>query len=183
LTSLSSLQTSLDILRSHKPPFMPRTGFVWPIMEPEATSSSSDQQPEKRKDTDERTGSTSASNSRKQQNHVLLFNAMRTTAAHASTTFTNNSRPAAVDQLPATETIPPETNAERARSISVSTTPAPQTRRSSTPRVTGTSQSPELGKGQPGAPGVPPKKKKKRECIQAGFGHSVSLTRSPNHRR
>ena len=170
LTSLSSLQTSLDILRTHKPPFMPRTGFVWPIMEPEATGSGSDQQTDKRKGTDEEANTTSASNSRKQQNHLLLFNAMMTTAAHASTTFTNNTRPAA-EQPPATETAPPETNVERARSLSVAATPAPQSRRSSTPRVTGTSQSPDLGKGQPG---VPPKKKKKRECIESGFGSSCA---------
>jgi len=161
LTSLSSLQTSLDILRTHKPPFMPRTGFVWPIMEPEATGPGSDQQTEKRKGTDEETNPTSASNSRKQQNHVLLFNAMRTTAAHASTTFTNSTRPT-VDQPPATEAAPPETIVERARSVSVSATPAPPPRRSSTPRVTGTAQSPEIGKGLPGAPGIPPKKRKKR---------------------
>ena len=131
-------------------------------MEPEATGSGPDQQTEKRKGTDEETSTTSASNSKKQQNHLLLFNAMRTTAAHASTTFTNNTRPA-VDQPPTAETVPPETVVERARSVSVTATPAPPTRRSSTPRVVGTTQSPELGKGQPGAPGVPQKKKKKRE--------------------
>jgi len=131
-------------------------------MEPEATGSGPDQQADKRKETDEGEGTTSASNNKKQQNHLLLFNAMRTTAAHASTTFTNHTRPV-VDQ-PTTETIPPETTVERARSLSVTTTPVPPTRRSSTPRVTGTAQSPELGKGQPGAPGVPQKKKKKREC-------------------
>ena len=50
----------------------------------------------------------------------------------------------------------------------MTTTPAPPTRRSSTPRVTGTTQSPDLGKGQPGAPGVPPKKKKKRVYFRGG---------------
>ena len=164
LTSLSSLQTSLDILRTHKPPFMPRTGFVWPIMEPEAAGPGSDQQPEKPSGADEETSSTSASNSRKQQNHLLLFNAMRTTAVHASTTFTNNTRPM-VDQPPTTESVPPETTVERARSLSVVATPVPSRRRSSTPRAIGTSQLPDLGKGLPGAPGVPPKKKKRRECL------------------
>jgi len=135
-------------------------------MEPEATGSGSDQQTEKLKNTDEGTGTTSASNSRKQQNHLLLFNAMRTTAAHASTTFTNNTRPA-VDQAPATETAPPETAVERARSASVAATPAPPLRRSSTPRVTGTTQPPEIGKSQPG---VPLKKKKKRERSKMFFG-------------
>lgn len=172
MTSLSSLQTSLDILRTHKPPFMPRTGFVWPIMEPEATGSGPDQQIEKPKDTDEGTSTTSALNSRKQQNHLLLFSAMRTTAAHASTTFTNNTRPV-VDQPPATETVPPETTVERARSVSVTATPAPPPRRSSTPRVSGTTQSPEMGKAQPGAPGVLPKKRKKRGFFQGGFPQCI----------
>ena len=162
MTSLASLQTSLDILRTHKPPFMPRTGFVWPIMEPEATGPGSDQQTEKRKDTEEETTTTSASNSKKHQNHLLLFNAMMTTAAHASTTFINNTRPA-VDQPPAMETVPQETTIERARSTSVTATPAPPLRRSTTPRVPGTTQLPEIGKGLPGAPGMPPKKRKKRE--------------------
>lgn len=176
LTSLSSLQTSLDILRAHKPPFMPRTGFVWPIMEPEATAPGSDQQTGKRKDTDE-TSTASTSSSRKQQNHFLLFNAMRTTAAHSSATFMDNTRPA-IDQPPPAETAPPETVVERARSLSVAATPAPPLRRSSTPRVTGTSQPPELSKGQPSAPGVPPKRKKKRGCMHGGFANSVCLTRT-----
>jgi len=161
LTSLSSLQTSLDILRTHKPPFLPRTGFVWPIMEPETTGSGPDQPTEKPKGTDEEASTTSPSNSRKQQNHLLLFNAMRTTAAHASTTFTNNTR-TVVDQPLTAETAPPEATVERARSVSVAATPAPPLRRSPTPRVTGTIQSPELGKSQSSGPGVPPKKKKKR---------------------
>jgi len=160
LTSLSSLQTSLDILRTHKPPFMPRTGFVWPIMEAETTAPGSDQQPEKRKGTDE-TDTESTSSSRKQQNHFLLFNAMKTTAAHSGTTFINNTRPP-VDPPPATETAPPEAIAERARSLSVAATPAPPPRRSSTPRVTGTSQLPELGKGLFCNDAAPTKRKKKR---------------------
>jgi mediator of RNA polymerase II transcription subunit 6 len=151
---------------------MPRTGFVWPVMEPEVTAPGLDQQTEKQKDTDE-TNPTSGSSSRKQQNHFLLFNAMRTTAAHSSTTFMNNTRPV-VDQPPATETAPPETiPVERARSLSVAATPAPPLRRSSTPRVTGTSQAPEISKPQSG---VPPKRKKKRECMHGSFGSSACLT-------
>ena len=130
-------------------------------MESEATGSGPDQQSEKRKGTDEEESTTAAPNSRKQQNHSLLFNAMRTTAVHASTTFTTNTRPV-VDQTPTTEGVPPETTVERARSASMAATPAPPTRRSSTPRVI---QSPDPAKGLPGAPGVPQKKKKKRECL------------------
>ena len=152
---------------------MPRTGFVWPIMEPETTGSGPDQPAEKPKSTDSEADTTSASNSRKQQNHLLLFNAMRTTAAHASTTFTNNTRPV-VDQLLTTEIVaaPPEATVERARSVSVVPAPVPTLRRSPTPRTTGTAQSPELGKNQPGASGIPPRKKKKRECFRGVFSVS-----------
>ncbi|KAH6917572.1 MED6-domain-containing protein [Coprinopsis sp. MPI-PUGE-AT-0042] len=39
LTSVSALQTSLDILRKNRPDYTPRTGFVWPIVgEPEPSS-------------------------------------------------------------------------------------------------------------------------------------------------
>ena len=82
-----------------------------------------------------------------------------------------------VDQTSTMEGVPPETTVERARSASMAATPAPPTRRSSTPRVI---QSPDPGKGPPGAPGVPQKKKKKRECLsQDGFRCSVPcLTRA-----
>lgn len=153
---------------------MPRTGFVWPIMEPEVTVPESDQQTEKRKGTDE-TSTTPTSSTRKQQNHFLLFNAMRTTAAHSSATFVNDTRPA-VDQPPAVETAPPETKVGRSRSVSVAATPAPALRRSTTPRVAGTSQQSDLGKGQPGAPAVPQKRRKKREYMHNGFGNSLRLT-------
>ncbi|KAJ7919074.1 MED6-domain-containing protein [Mycena leptocephala] len=33
LTSICSLQSSLDILRSRRPDYIPRTGFVWPIVD------------------------------------------------------------------------------------------------------------------------------------------------------
>ncbi|KAI0823053.1 MED6-domain-containing protein [Trametes gibbosa] len=38
LTSLHSLQRSLDTLRSQRPAYTPRTGFVWPIAEPPAST-------------------------------------------------------------------------------------------------------------------------------------------------
>lgn len=136
-------------------------------MEPEASGSGSDKQIEKQKDAETDTAPTSSG--RKQQNHFLLFNAMRTTAAHSSATFVNNTRPV-VDQPPPAETAPPETIVERARSLSVAATPAPPLRRSSTPRVTGTSQLHELGKGHPGVPSVPQKRKKKRGCMNSLLG-------------
>ena len=33
LTSLHALQSSLDVLRTHRPDFTPRTGFIWPIVD------------------------------------------------------------------------------------------------------------------------------------------------------
>ncbi|EEB92403.1 hypothetical protein MPER_09092 [Moniliophthora perniciosa FA553] len=34
LTSIYSIQTSLEALRTHRPDYTPRTGFVWPIIDP-----------------------------------------------------------------------------------------------------------------------------------------------------
>ncbi|KAF8971492.1 MED6 mediator sub complex component-domain-containing protein [Flammula alnicola] len=97
LTSLSALQSSLDILRKHRPDYTPRTGFVWPITDPslseethkkgsEAESNlmdtprDSDAPQEKRTDIPKR-----------QQNNMLLLNAMRATAAHSKMAFSASS--------------------------------------------------------------------------------------------
>jgi len=56
----------------------------------------------------------------------------------------------------------------------VAATPAPPLRRSTTPRVAGTTQPPEIGKGHPGAPGIPPKKRKKRECFLVVWVFNIS---------
>jgi len=89
LTSICSLQSSLDILRSRRPDYIPRTGFVWPIVE------SADDLKKKaagEEDTNTGTGTESRSASeapeskpkvsQRQQNNLLLTNAMHATALH-----------------------------------------------------------------------------------------------------
>jgi len=96
LTSLSALQSSMDILRKHRPDYTPRTGFVWPITDPSMTGDAhkkrefetesqltegpSDTQQDKRIDAPKR-----------QQNTMLLMNAMKTTAAHSKSSFSSTS--------------------------------------------------------------------------------------------
>ncbi|KIL70985.1 hypothetical protein M378DRAFT_155935 [Amanita muscaria Koide BX008] len=90
LTSLYSLQSSLDILRQYRPEYTPRTGFVWPIVDPASVSD------DKKKTDDDASMSDAGENlsdmptrredsSKRQQNNLLLLNAMRTTAAHMKT--------------------------------------------------------------------------------------------------
>ncbi|KZP32233.1 MED6-domain-containing protein [Athelia psychrophila] len=101
LTSLYSLQSSLDILRTHRPDYTPRTGFVWPIMDPQLAEDTS-----KKRVADEELPSTSEPaagsvpkpkvastlhNSKKQQNNLLLLHAMKTTAMHSNTTFSSRA--------------------------------------------------------------------------------------------
>lgn len=104
LTSLHSLQTSLDTLRQHRPAYTPRTGFVWPIKESTTATESS-----KKRDVDtdtpadtpaathalsdapaKRDSGTPAEhpNAKRKQNNALMLNAMRTTALHANKAFT-----------------------------------------------------------------------------------------------
>jgi len=105
LTSLYSLESSLDILRKYKPDYTPRTGFAWPITEAaeragegggnkkqqttatvtdDATSTLPDADPELIKKLEKERALT---HPKRQQNTTLLFNAMRTTAAHSFQTF------------------------------------------------------------------------------------------------
>jgi len=114
LTSLYSLESSLDILRKYKPDYTPRTGFAWPITETTTQEKTSDAN---KKQTEDSTGAGAAAASlpdadpelikklekersstpqKKQQNTTLLFNAMRTTAAHSFRTFHEREAAAAV---------------------------------------------------------------------------------------
>ena len=105
LTSLHSLQTSLDTLRQHRPAYTPRTGFIWPIKEAITVSDTSkkrglDQEPAN-EDTPgatqtlsetsaKRYGSTAPAgqaNTKRRQNTMLMLNAMRTTGLHANKAF------------------------------------------------------------------------------------------------
>ncbi|KAI0757299.1 MED6-domain-containing protein [Daedaleopsis nitida] len=127
LTSLQSLQKSLDILRSHRPAYTPRTGFVWPIVEPSSGESSAKKRtqdgdaPAETQEAEDITNTrglaaAASTDAKRQQNNMLLFNAMRTTAVHAHESF----------QLPVqpSEEVVPETPAAATAGRS-SATPAP----------------------------------------------------------
>ncbi|KAJ7071505.1 MED6-domain-containing protein [Mycena amicta] len=96
LTSLCSLQTSLDILRSRRPDYIPRTGFVWPIVDSSSTPQTTEDlkkkggegsHPETRGDSEAPATEASKATPQRHQNGMLLMNAMRATALHSKTSF------------------------------------------------------------------------------------------------
>ena len=107
LTSLSSLQSSVDILRRYRPDYTPRMGFSWPVVEPNVEDISSAKQgdgpgsePESSEAPNELTARLerekfpTAHSSKKRQNTALLSYAMRTTAMHTLKSFDlQQSRP------------------------------------------------------------------------------------------
>lgn len=105
LTSLSALQSSLDILRKHRPDYTPRTGFVWPITDPSIEDPTKKRTAEGEFNlTESETTSKVSHDNRKeapkrQQNNWLLMNAMRTTAAHSKMSFSSSSFVQATDNL------------------------------------------------------------------------------------
>ncbi|TFK41313.1 MED6-domain-containing protein [Crucibulum laeve] len=157
LTSLYSLQSSLDILRKHRPDYTPRTGFVWPIVDP----SMSDESTKKRAEpiagevkSSETSTAKASDTPKRQQNNMLLVNAMRATAAHSKMSFTTSAFAQAVDSMTADT---PATSQIRS-----SVTPAPSMQEvpmkaSPYPTVQ------EPVKGPPGGG----KKKKKRTSLAA----------------
>ena len=169
LTSLQSLQKSLDILRTHRPAYTPRTGFVWPIVEPSSGNSSAakkrTQDGEPAPDTQEteevagtRGLATASSDTKRQQNNMLLFNAMSTTAVHAHQSF----------QLPvlaSEENVPETPAAATVGRSSVTPAPGPGGVATRAPSIAPTPQ--EAPKGPPGGG----KKKKKRKCHVGRVGH------------
>ncbi|KAJ7693699.1 MED6 mediator sub complex component-domain-containing protein [Mycena rosella] len=158
LTSLCSLQSSLDILRSRRPDYIPRTGFVWPIVD--AATQTDDL---KKKPTEEGAGPGTESRDvsevpenkpkvpQRQQNSLLLMNAMRATALHSKTAFSASVW---------------ETNAENvaetpsAQGVRNSATPAPAPVTAKTPTTPQVSQEPP-SRALPGAG----KKKRKRTLV------------------
>ncbi|KAK0208453.1 MED6-domain-containing protein [Desarmillaria ectypa] len=160
LTSLTSLQTSLDILRSHRPDYTPRTGFVWPITDPSLDETA------KKPATDDLTGTNTPTpddntnptdgNGKRQQNTMLLFNAMRATALHSSSAVSSS----AFAQI-ANSAVPP-TDIQVHAHAQVQT-PAAGTQASTAPSQASTpapSQEPP-GRGPPGGG----KKKRKRTLL------------------
>ena len=102
MTSLHALQSSLDILRTHRPDFTPRTGFVWPIVDSptaeslakkrvtDGSSGNNDELADLSESAQQSNGTTSSTNNnraadiKKHQNILPLLNAMRTTGIHSA---------------------------------------------------------------------------------------------------
>ncbi|KAJ2920285.1 hypothetical protein MD484_g78, partial [Candolleomyces efflorescens] len=84
--SLFSLQTSLDILRKHKPDYTPRTGFVWPIVgDPNpvaAGGATGDASKKKTQETEET--ATASSGSEQQPNSASAMNSVITPPVKAA---------------------------------------------------------------------------------------------------
>ncbi|KAG7450216.1 MED6-domain-containing protein [Guyanagaster necrorhizus] len=167
LTSLTSLQASLDILRSHRPDYTPRTGFVWPIMDPSLDETA------KKPTADDLTGAANTpmpddntnpadGNGKRQQNTMLLFNAMRATALHSSSAVSSS----AFAQM-ANSTVPP-TDVQVHAQVQ---TPAAGTQVSTVPSQASTPAPPPQeppGRGPPGGG----KKKRKRTLLPVPAGKS-----------
>lgn len=173
LTSLYSLESSLDILRKYKPDYTPRTGFAWPIAETTqektgdankkqtedtAVASLPDTDPELLKKIEKEQ---SLMHPKKQQNTALLLNAMRTTAAHSFQTFHEREVAAA----PSEAEVAPE-----GQRSSTTPAPAPITSQSAGSQSSGPSVSQDSAKSIVGTA----KKKKKRTCISVGSNSDTS---------
>ncbi|KIP11465.1 hypothetical protein PHLGIDRAFT_114593 [Phlebiopsis gigantea 11061_1 CR5-6] len=170
LTSLHALQTSLNVLRDHRPAYAPRTGFVWPIKDVTTTNTDAAKKrtheggvstPDIRAtpsltDPSSKPESSSAptgqSPTKRKQNNMLLLNAMRTTALHSSRSFV---LPTAVS-----ESTVPDTSTASATAGRSSATPAPS-QSASTPKPPG-SQDPLIRRES-----VVGKKRKKRASVVA----------------
>ncbi|KAG6869160.1 hypothetical protein C0993_012259 [Termitomyces sp. T159_Od127] len=157
LTALHSLQTSLDILRSHRPDYTPRTGFVWPITDPSLVAENTKKraQDEDSVTLDESSSSlrqkvlSSPGEPRRQQNNMLLLNAMRATAAHSQMALASSTFAASV------EAARVEAPAAHVRS-SVTPGPSPQI---ATPKVVQSVPTPQEPVKAPAGTG---KRKRKR---------------------
>ncbi|KAG5648217.1 hypothetical protein DXG03_006172 [Asterophora parasitica] len=159
LTSLHSLQTSLDILRSHRPDYTPRTGFVWPITDPslplEITKKRTTEDDAMNVDeassiaAPKRKVPNSPEAPRRQQNNMLLLNAMRATAAHSKMSLASSAFAASAENLPA------ETPVTHIRS---SATPGPSSQAATPKNVPNAPTTQEPAKVPPGGG----KKKRKR---------------------
>ncbi|KZT23751.1 MED6-domain-containing protein [Neolentinus lepideus HHB14362 ss-1] len=161
LTTVNALQSSLDTLRKHRPDYTPRTGFIWPIVDPSMSEDASGKRrgeddplgPEEIQDLSASSTPVKRRAANKLQNNMLMYHAMRTTAAH-----TNASTAARVQVPPSISESVPETPVTRS-----SATPAPMTERDhgKMPTSTAPSQDTAALKGVPGAG----KKKKRRTFL------------------
>ncbi|KAF8624863.1 hypothetical protein AX15_005741 [Amanita polypyramis BW_CC] len=161
LTSLYSLQASLDTLRKYRPEYTPRTGFTWPIVDP---SVSEKKKPEDESSDVESTGeipSRKEDTAKRQQNNLLLLNAMRTTAVHMKTVPPSGSLLSGTVTDNAAASPPPST-APSTQPLQPSTS-APTSPRGTSPRPSAGALAAvvtEASKAQ-----GPPKKKKKRTSL------------------
>ncbi|KAI0322313.1 MED6 mediator sub complex component-domain-containing protein [Amylostereum chailletii] len=117
LTSLYSLQSSIDMLRKYRPDYTPRMGFAWPVVESTSTETNqakrvedgslppSDSQPDLPPPL-ERDKPMVASGAKKNQNTTLLTYAMRTTALHSIKAFELQQATAPLDTLVAETPAP-----------------------------------------------------------------------------
>jgi len=155
------------MLRAHRPDYTPRTGFVWPIIDPsfsddpikkrgadEELPSRDDQRdtptPSKRK-----VGSV-LNVSKKQQNSMLLLNAMKTTAMHSNTSFSSYASEIGTESAP--------TDVPRVGSgLRSSITPVPGATRGETPKGVASAPTPQEPATKPPAGGG--KKKRKRTSL------------------
>ena len=174
---MQALQTSLDILRSHRPSYTPRTGFVWPIVESSDPLKRADEsndersamqgaesQSQDRESSPSQSKRAKASSNPRQQNVMLLVNAIRTTALHATESFTLPTAIPSEGAPTAPEVQTPGAGPGPTPGVrSAAATPTPTTR-GATPLGNKRAGSPldrEPTRGQPGAG----KKKKRSKSI------------------
>ncbi|KAJ4476670.1 MED6-domain-containing protein [Lentinula aciculospora] len=164
LTSLYSIQSTLDSLRAHRPDYTPRTGFIWPIVDPSLAEDAG----KKQEDTvaNEVGGMSEAPTKRnatafsgvpkRQQNNTLLMNAMHATAAHSSASLASRTL------APVAESIPTDPAVAASSANRMSATPAPVTPRVPTPKIKPINQEPP----PKAAPGGGKKKRKRTMAIE-----------------
>ncbi|KAF5384723.1 hypothetical protein D9757_006219 [Collybiopsis confluens] len=162
LTSLYAIQSTLDSLRTHRPDYTPRSGFVWPIVDPSLSVDSSKKEADStaRKDgglsepsSNRNPPTISSGIPKRPQNIALLMNAMHATAAHSSASLTSRHFPAKPDNVPPDPILMVPANRAPA-------TPAPVLSRIPTPKPSNQEPPP---KGAPGGG----KKKRKRTLATA----------------
>ncbi|KAH7883846.1 MED6-domain-containing protein [Phlebopus sp. FC_14] len=166
LTSVYSLQSSLDVLRKYRPDYTARTGFIWPIMDPSLSDDSSKKQssqevpPDTGVYIDPSTFEKERHNAgpgglKKQQNNMLMLHAMRTTAMHSNTTLPSRAMADNESSVPDAQAI--------GSSQRSSVTPAPATRGTS-PKVL-TAPTTQDNAPTKGSAGGGKRKKKRRQSI------------------
>ncbi|KIK71350.1 hypothetical protein GYMLUDRAFT_147658 [Collybiopsis luxurians FD-317 M1] len=171
LTSLYSIQSTLDSLRSHRPDYTPRSGFVWPIVDPSLNEDSNKKQVDTTNEVDglsepsakRNTTTTSSGVPKKQQNNALLMNAMHATAAHSSASLASRN------VAPRPDSVPPDP-IPMVSTSRTSATPAPVVSRVPTPKLNNQEPPPK------GAPGGGKKKRKRMRRLYCCFSGPHSRT-------